>query len=105
MISRPRMIEIFKDLQAEENKILKTKGKEYSGDNNSLRNFIECGKELDLSKEEVLWVFLKKHMDAILSYIKQGKTLSDESIWGRILDARVYLGILACMTMSKDDDV
>lgn len=95
------MIAIFKDLHMEELDTIKTKGEEYSGSKDVFRNFKDTSTGLELTKEKILWIFLRKHLDAILHYIKTGKTVSSETIWGRILDARVYLGILTCMAIDS----
>jgi hypothetical protein len=49
----------------------------------------------------VLWVYLKKHLDSIASYISNevkcdagNKPKLSEPIEGRIMDARVYLALL-----------
>jgi hypothetical protein len=79
-------------MHQEETQIAATKGKEYTqGDR--LDNFKRIAKEIGVSPKKVLYVYLKKHLDSIASYIKSEKVLS-ESIEGRILDARVYLSLL-----------
>lgn len=83
---------ILDRMHDEEKKIAATKGKEYTqGDR--LDNFKRIGIELGISPKKVLWVYLKKHLDSIASYIKTEQVLS-EPIDGRILDARVYLCLL-----------
>ncbi len=77
---------------AEEREIGQTKAIEYTqGDR--LDNFKRLAKELGISPDKVLWVYLKKHLDSIANYIKTGVVLS-EPIEGRIKDARVYLSLL-----------
>jgi hypothetical protein len=77
---------------AEEREIGKTKAVEYTqGDR--LDNFKRLAKELGVDPKIVLWVYLKKHLDSIASYIRTNKTYS-EPIEGRIKDARVYLSLL-----------
>lgn len=84
--------EMICKMHEEELAIARTKGAEYTqGDR--LDNFKRIGKELGLDPKAVLWVYLKKHLDSIASYIKNGKVYS-EPIEGRILDARVYLALL-----------
>ncbi len=79
-------------MSAEENNIRNTKAVEYTqGDR--LDNFKRIAVELGITPQQVLWVYLKKHMDSIANYIKTGAVLS-EPIEGRIMDARVYLSLL-----------
>ena len=101
----------FKDFEAltakmieEETKIGKDKGIEYTQGgqvDDRLSNFkkigdevkcVHCGKPV--GPLVVLWVYMKKHLDSVLSYINRGKTFSDEPIEGRIKDVRVYCSLL-----------
>ncbi len=82
-------------MHEEEMAIARTKGKEYTqGDR--LDNFKRIGAELGIDPKKVLWVYLRKHIDSIASFIKEEKVLS-EPIEGRIMDARVYLCLLRCL--------
>jgi hypothetical protein len=76
----------------EEIDIGKSKGREY-GLTSRLANFTRLGDELGIDPKIVLWVYLKKHLDAILSYITTGGKTYSESIDSRVLDARVYLSL------------
>lgn len=82
----------------EEKEIGITKGKEYTqGDR--LDNFKRIAIELNISPKQALWVYLKKHLDSIVHFIKvdaKSATLPilSEPIEGRIKDARVYLSLL-----------
>jgi len=54
----------------------------------------------------VAMVYLLKHMDSIRNYVLNGVEASDESISGRIRDARNYLMLLhAILLESKGLDV
>jgi hypothetical protein len=88
--------EFFDRLCHAEQTLLTNKGLEYSGNENRFRNFEALGNELKLDKKLILWVYLKKHLDAIRSYIT-GDYAGSESIIGRIMDARNYLALLAGM--------
>ncbi len=86
---------------SEEKEIGVTKGKEYTqGDR--LDNFKRLAVELNISPKQVLWVYLKKHLDSIANFIKMdAKSASmpilSEPIEGRIKDARVYLSLLRAL--------
>lgn len=77
----------------EEFEIGRTKGKEY-GLSSRLSNFTRLGDELGVDPKMVCWIYLKKHLDAILSFITTGGKTYSESISDRIKDARVYLSLL-----------
>jgi len=70
-----------------------TKGEEYSGEEDALANFKRTGKAQDLPAMKVWAVFAAKHYDAINSFIRNGKVLS-EPIEGRIDDLIMYLLLL-----------
>lgn len=71
-----------------------TKGEEYSrNDSDQLDNFKRQAAELGISPMMVLTVYLNKHLDAIKSFIKNGREFS-EPIEGRIDDAILYLVLL-----------
>lgn len=71
--------------------------KEYAHDEqNALANFERIAGELGVSREKVLFIYMKKHMDGILAHIN-GHTSQREPVQGRIQDAIVYLMLLYCM--------
>lgn len=71
-----------------------TKGEEYSrSDSDQLDNFKRQAAELGVSPMMVLAVYMNKHLDAIKSFIKNGREFS-EPIEGRIDDAILYLILL-----------
>ena len=79
-----------------EQEIGKIKGIEYTQQGDRLDNFKRLSLELGITPKQVLWIYLKKHLDSILSYIKNdshSESLS-EPIESRIMDARVYLSLL-----------
>lgn len=84
---------IFKQLRA----VREDGQKEYAHqDDRPFRNFETLAEELDRPREEMLWVFLKKHLDGILAYIKGHKS-QREDVRGRLKDAIMYLIILWAM--------
>ena len=76
--------------------------KEYARNkNNAFANFERVGESIGISKEEVLMVYLLKHIDGINSYIKGHKS-QRENIRGRLTDAIVYLCFLWGMVEAND---
>lgn len=88
-------VKMAKIMAETERSILVTKGTEYAGEIDRFANFRRLSVDLGLSKEMILFVYMKKHLDSILSFIKTGKEASSESIFGRIMDARNYLLLLS----------
>ena len=76
--------------------------KEYAHDEgNALRNFEGLAADLGIGREEVLWVYMKKHLDGILAYIR-GHRSQREDVRGRIKDVIVYLILFQAMV--EDDE-
>ena len=68
--------------------------KEYARkEDNAFANFERIGRNLGLSREKVLLVYLLKHVDGIISHAN-GHFSQRENIRGRITDAIVYLCLL-----------
>lgn len=85
-----------------------TKGEEYANsgerrDTDQLANFKRLAAEMGITPEQVLNVYLTKHMDGIKSYIRTGKVLS-EPIEGRIDDAILYLILLKGLVIDSRAD-
>jgi hypothetical protein len=77
-----------------------TKGKEYANSESRFANFDRAAAELGLTNIQVAWVYTKKHLDGIASYCRTGQIFS-EPIEGRIVDAIVYLTLIAGMIEEK----
>lgn len=60
---------------------------------NAFANFERVAERLGVSREQVLLVYLEKHIDGIHSYV-QGHRSQREDVRGRIKDAIVYLTLL-----------
>lgn len=78
-------------------KMNNTKGKEYANGEDRFGNFNRLSAELGISPAQIGWVYLTKHLDSLRQYIRTGKTHSEESPYGRFLDAIVYLTLIAGM--------
>lgn len=72
-----------------------------NSDVNCFGNFDRLSATLGISPEQVLLVYLTKHMDGINSYVKGHKS-QRESVKGRIVDAIVYLNLLYGMVLRSE---
>lgn len=69
-------------------------GKEYGdGTGNAFSYFEQLGAELDLSREQVLWVLANKHRVGIRQWLR-GHRSQREDVRGRIKDFICYLTLL-----------
>ena len=85
----------------------KSKGREYSGDEDRLANFRRNGDKLRVPKEMVWAVYASKHYDAIIQRCQDIVSGRDrqvsESIDGRVDDLILYLILYKCMEKERRD--
>jgi hypothetical protein len=74
-----------------------TKGKEYANGKERFGNFNRLSEQLVIERESIGWIYLVKHLDAIESFLRSGRTYSTESIESRFIDAITYLTLIAGM--------
>lgn len=91
------MVKVMEGLHRAEHFLRDAGQKEYAHDeDNAYANFERVGAQLGLSREKVLMTYLLKHIDGIIAWVN-GYQSQREDVTGRILDARVYLALLAGM--------
>lgn len=95
---------LFQDnLLGEVGKMADTKGKEYANsETDRFDNFNRLSQRLGIDRKLALWVFTVKHLDSIESFLKKGRTFSEEKIQGRIVDVITYLTLLAGIIHEED---
>ena len=79
-----------------------SKGREYANSNDQLANFKRLADSLGLSKEQIVMVYLTKHLDSICSFVKNPHQDLSEPIDGRIHDAILYLNLLKACIQDED---
>ena len=76
--------------------------KEYARNiDNVFANFQRVGKYVGILQEQVLMVYLLKHIDGIMAYVNGHKS-QREGVEGRITDAIVYLFLLRVMVEENE---
>lgn len=99
-MTRANFIESIRARTSERLAILAAKGHAYSGDADAFANFKRNAEAVGLTKYQILLVYMRKHIDAITTAIKDNPNSpvdKSESIIGRIDDAVNYLDLLAGM--------
>lgn len=86
-----------KSLLAEVVHMRDTKGKEYAHSESRFANFDRLSEGLGIPNYKIGWIYCKKHLDSIESYMKEGQTFSNETINSRFVDAITYLTLIAGM--------
>ena len=74
-----------------------TKGKEYAHSEDRFANFNRLAEGLGLANITIAWVYAKKHVDSVESFVKEGKEFSTEGIRGRLVDLITYLTLIGGM--------
>lgn len=74
-----------------------SKGAEYAHSSDQLANFKRLSSRLSLTPEQILIVYLTKHLDAIENYVRNPWQDLSEPIEGRIDDAILYLCLLKAL--------
>jgi hypothetical protein len=93
------------DLLAQVVEMKSTKGREYANSESRFANFDRLSARLGMSNLQIALVYFTKHMDAIESYVKKGRTYSTETIQGRIVDAITYLTLIGGMIQEFEESV
>ena len=85
--------------------ILKTRDdgqKEYARtEDNVFANFQRVAKYVDVGQEQVLMVYLLKHIDGIMAFVNGHKS-QRKDVTGRIIDCIVYLCLLYGMSQEPE---
>lgn len=95
--------ELYERLKA----LTASKGEEYKRrEDNQFANFERGAASLGLTREQVLMVYLSKHLDSITTYVKDRAANQEkqyaEPITGRIDDAILYLLLLRGMAVQNE---
>lgn len=92
---------------AELRDLLIVKGGEYAGSEDRLANFKRGAQLTGASAQQVLFIYLSKHYDAIATYIRDRATGTErrrsEPIEGRIHDAINYLLLLEALVVEDEE--
>jgi hypothetical protein len=77
--------------------------KEYAhNEDESFANFDRIAKQLQMDRKKVLWTYVYKHIDGVVSYLN-GHHSQRESVHGRIDDIHVYLELLRGMIIDEGE--
>lgn len=83
--------QVVDNARSRQDKILKDKGNDYTRhEEDRLSNFKRSAAAIGLTPLQVWAIFVNKHMDAIMAFVKTGRTES-EHIQGRFDDVQNYL--------------
>lgn len=93
-----RFDEVVELARERQDELLEAKGRDYTrGADDRLVNFKRWGTELDVDPVKVLGVYMGKHIDSVVAYIKSGGQAESEPIKSRMDDLHNYLYLLEGM--------
>ena len=87
----------IKSLMEEALNMAKSKGQDYSGNEDSLANFKSNADTLGMTKFQVWAVYFNKHVNAINNSIKASPERPTLPLHGIIIEAIIYLSLLDCL--------
>lgn len=97
-MKRDQFAELLDLMEHEERNIILTKGGEYThGHEDRLISFKETANFSGVSPIQVCMIYLNKHYQGLANFVKTGKVLSDEDVYSRIMDLRVYLSLMRAL--------
>lgn len=103
-MTKERMAQIMKETFNRLDKLRAAGQKEYAhDDSNAFANFERVGGYLGIERKKVLWTYLQKHLDGIVSHLN-GHISQREDVGGRIDDAHVYLELLRGMIIDEREN-
>lgn len=95
-MNHEQLAKLEQAINESEHALLFNKNADYASKEDALSNFKQLAKLLGTSPEQILIVYLMKHISSILRYVRD-KKLSSEPIESRIHDVRVYMLLLAAL--------
>lgn len=99
-MKRDEFAKFVETLLQDATKLLDQKGFDYAGDEDVLKNFKQNAERLGMVPDQIWAIYFMKHIDAILTYTRNGEVKS-EAIEGRVIDAINYLILFAALLEEK----
>jgi hypothetical protein len=95
---------LVEDARERQDELLDAKGRDYTrGNPDRLANFKRWAAELDVAPLKVLGIYMGKHMDSVIAFIKSGGQSESEPIAARIDDLHNYLYLLEALIQDENE--
>jgi len=82
--------------------ILNRKGSDYTVEGDALKEITQVAGHLAVTPEQVLWVYMYKHLAALLNYLQRG-ALQTESARERLRDIANYCALMSLFVESAEN--
>lgn len=87
--------ELLDVMIGEENVTILGKGEEYTRSQaDRLASFKEIASFAGVTPKQVCMIFMAKHWQGLANFVATGQVKSNESVYSRIMDLRVYLALM-----------
>lgn len=86
-------------------RLLVSKGAEYAGSADRLANFKRGAALTGCTAEQVCFIYLSKHYDALATFIREGEKPGAEPIMGRLHDLANYVLLMAALVRERQETV
>lgn len=100
-MTSPEFIGLFESILKNQIEVTAAAQKEYARPENVFDNFDRLSVDMEMDRKKVLYVYMKKHLDAIRKFILDPANNIREPIEGRIGDVIVYLVLLQGMILDE----
>ena len=101
----PQMVAIIDAVHRRLLELTHSKGTEYATSDDRLSNFKDIARTYSMEPEQVLMIYMAKHLRSIESYTRDvasgTERVYSEPIEGRIDDAILYLVLLQCLRADR----
>lgn len=94
--------ELTAEFMEQQKDLLRLKGHDYAGEGDRLSNFKRVGEAIGQDALTAWAVYALKHVDAILTYVRERKVAS-EPIRGRLLDLANYCILGAALIKESEE--
>lgn len=82
--------------------ILDRKGADYEVAGDAMKEITQLAEQLSITPEQVLWVYMYKHLSALLNYLQRG-ALQTESARERLRDIANYCALMSLFVESAEN--
>jgi len=105
-MDRKTLEAVIGDLLSEAQEVRTSKGRDYTkGLEDVFTNFKGSSASFGMRPEQILGIFMDKHVSAVYAYIKSGGQSESEPIKMRIIDCINYLCLLHGMILEKNQTI
>lgn len=105
-MTKDRFAELLMSMEQDEQATIRGKGEEYThGNKDRLSSFKETANFAGITPKQVAMVYMNKHWQGLANFVATDKVLSNEDVYSRIMDLRVYLALMRALIEEERDAI